>query len=98
MERAAEIEEIFLQNVVFLETEAQNTESLNPYAPLADFEFLQLMKIGDKVSEAYQERINHLNRNLSSAKTKQLVEQAVSLNRHLVTLTVIILFCITYVV
>ncbi len=30
MERAAEIEEIFLQNVVFLETEAQNTESLNP--------------------------------------------------------------------
>ena len=36
MERAAEIEEIFLQNVVFLETEAQNTESLNPYAPLAD--------------------------------------------------------------
>lgn len=36
--------------------------------------------------------------NLPSAKTKQPVEQAVSLNRHLVALTVFILLCITYVV
>jgi len=68
MERAAEIEEIFLQNVDHLEKESQNTERVNPYMPLADFEFLQLIEINEKVSEAYQEHIIQGNHNLISRK------------------------------
>lgn len=58
MERAAEIEEIFLQNVDHLVLESHNTELINPYMPLADFEFMQIVEINKKVSEAYQEHID----------------------------------------
>jgi hypothetical protein len=75
MERAAEIEEIFLQNVDHLEKELQNTEMTNPYMPLADFEFLQLVEINEKVSEAYQEYINAQSHNLTNIKeSRQLLK------------------------
>ena len=97
MERAAEIEEIFLQNVDYLEVASQNMEMTNPYMPLADFEFLQLMKINDKVSQAYQEHFNQSSYNLTPAVEKQPVHQAVLFRRPLFAMTFAILACITLI-
>lgn len=72
MERASEIEEIFLQNVDYLEKKSQNTERMNPYTPLADFEFLQLVEINEKVSVAYQEHIIQHSRNLTPRKKEKV--------------------------
>ncbi len=68
MERAVEIERIFLQNLHHLEKESQNTERMNPYMPVADFEFLQLIEINGKVSESYQWYIIQHNHNLIPRK------------------------------
>lgn len=68
MERASEIEEIFLQNMDHLEKKSQDTERMNPYMPFADFEFLQLIEINEKVSLAYQEHIIQHSRNLTPRK------------------------------
>lgn len=68
MERASEIEEIFLLNLDHLEKKSQDTERMHPYMPLADFEFLQLIEINEKVSEAYQEHIIQHGRNFTPCK------------------------------
>lgn len=87
MERAAEIEEIFLQNVDHLETESQDTEMANPYTPLADFEFMQLVEMNGKVSEAYQEHIKQHDRNLTNVKENRPLPKKLSLERSLITLS-----------
>ncbi|AEJ01580.1 hypothetical protein Nit79A3_1769 [Nitrosomonas sp. Is79A3] len=97
MARTAEIEEIFLQYADYLEVASQNTEMTNPYMPLADFEFLQLIKINDKVSKAYQEHFNQSSHNLTPEIEKQPVHQAVLLRRPLFAMTFAILACITLI-
>ncbi len=68
MERASEIEELFLMNLDHLEKKSQNTERMYPYMPLADFEFMQLIEINEKFSDAYQKHIIQHSRNLTPCK------------------------------
>lgn len=91
MERAAEIEEIFLQNV---ERESQYADMINPYMPLSDFEFLQLVELNKKVAEAYKEHFNRCSRNLTSVIENHLPVKKLSFKRNLIALTVVIMFCI----
>lgn len=96
MERAAEIEEIFLQNMSCLEIESQNVATINPYMSLSDFEFLQLIEMNKKVSEAYKEHINRHSRNLTNVKENRLLAKNLPFKRSLIALTVVIMFCIVF--